>query len=132
MQEQAQVRTPPTPAPRPRSRSVSAAPSGRSDAASRATWIAAGPRDPKVLARIAADTGVSKIAAPVGLAQISRVASADHSQAGKALTAIDASRGWLSQTRLPAGSLMEIAVGFAPSFRPWVLKPDSQLIRPPS
>jgi hypothetical protein len=93
MQEHAQVRTPPAPAPRPRNRSVSAAPSGRSVAASRATWISAGPRDPKVLARIAADTGVSKIAAPVGLAQMSRVASADHNQAGKALTAVAARRG---------------------------------------
>src|SRR5258708_18696894 len=90
--------------------------------------MAAGPRDPKVLARIAAETGASKIAAPVGLAQMSRVASADHSQAGKALTAVDARRGWLSQTRLPAGSLMRIAL----SCWRWTLDLESQLSRRPS
>jgi hypothetical protein len=72
--------------------------------------MAAGPRDPKLLARIAADVGASNIAAPVGLAHNSRVASIDHSHAGNALIAVEASRGWLSQTRLPAGSLIRTAI----------------------
>src|ERR1019366_9191113 len=87
--------------------------------------MAAGPRDPNVLALMAAEVGASKIAAPAGLAHSSRVASIDHSPAGRALIALSARRGWLSQTRLPAGSLIRILL----SCGCWVLDLDFQVIR---
>jgi hypothetical protein len=70
---------------------------------------------------MAAEVGASKIAAPAGFAHSSRVASIDHSHAGNALIAVAARRGWLSQTRLPAGSLIRIAL----SCRWWILDLDS-------
>ncbi len=79
--------------------------------------MAAGPRDPNVLALMAVEVGASKIAAPAGFAHNSRVASIDHSQAGNALIALAVRRGWLSQTRLPAGSLIRIV----PSCGRWAL-----------
>src|SRR6202035_3668652 len=120
MHEQAHVSAPPPPGPRPCSRSTRAAPSGRKAAARRATWIAAGPRDPNGLAPIAAEVGASRSAAPMGFAHSNWVASIDHSHAGNALTAVEARRGWRSQTRLPAGSL----IGIALSCRRWILDLD--------
>ena len=107
---QLQVSARPTPAPKPRSFSSRLVPSAGKVAASRETAAAAG--WPGSKARRASADGVAapKIAAPVGLAKITRAASTDQAQAGSGLKASGARRGSRSQTRQPA-----LLIGSAPA-----------------
>ena len=91
--EQAQASARPMPAPKPSSCSVRSVPSGGSCLVSLATCAAVGCPRSKLRAASAEGVAAPKIAAPVGLAQSTLLASNDHSHAGVRRSASARRRG---------------------------------------